>query len=38
MHTDNSLKEMPLEVLLELYRKTVESLVIAKIKKEDPEN
>jgi hypothetical protein len=35
MYTDESLKEMPFDVLLELFRKSAESIVIAKINKED---
>jgi hypothetical protein len=35
MYTDDSLKEMPFNVLLELFRKSAESVVIAKINKED---
>ena len=34
MYTDESLKDMPLDVLLELFRKTVESLLLAKLRKE----
>lgn len=37
MYTDDTLVDMPLDVLIELFRKSSESLVVSKINKEDPE-